>query len=92
MVKPKARQGEQNVPILFKRGEQYFSLPLFTYKTELSKQKLSKQDNLNPRSLAKVEWACSNIHMPIIRQGRITKEEDVRRPASYQEEEHPMHS
>ncbi len=92
MVKPKARQGEQNVPILFKRGEQYFSQPLFTSQTDPSKQKLTKQDNLSPRSLAKVEWACSDIHMPIIRQGKITKEEDVRRPVSYQEEEYSMHS
>jgi hypothetical protein len=91
MVKPKARQGEQNVPTFFKRGEKYFSQPLFTSQTNPSKQKSTKQDNLNPHSLAKVEWACSDIHMPIIRQGKDTKEEDVQRPSSHLEE-YPMHS
>lgn len=90
MVKPKARQGEQCVPTLFKRGEQYYSQPLFISQS-VSPSKSTKQENLNPHSLAKVEWACSDVHMPIIRQGKMTKEEDVRRPTSYLEE-YPMHS
>lgn len=91
MVKPKVRQGEQNVPVLYKRGDNYYSAPHLKPQMSLSTPKPTKCCNLNPSSLARVDWACGDIHMPIIRQGKITKEEDVRRPSSYQEER-PMHS
>ncbi len=90
MVIRKIRQGEQDVTISYKRGDEYYSNTLLLSQSPHSTPKSIKICNLNPRSLARVDWACSDIHMPIIRQGKITREEDVQRPSSYQEE-HSMH-
>ncbi|AQS39761.1 hypothetical protein Sps_04678 [Shewanella psychrophila] len=91
MVNPKVRQGEQNVPVLYKRGDGYYSNTRLLSQPAHSTPKPTNICDLNPRSLARVVWVCSDIHMPIIRQGKITREEDVRRPSSYQEE-HSMHT
>ena len=90
MVNPKVRQGEQNVPVLYKCGDNDYSDTRPLTQPAHSTPKPIKICDLNPYSLARVDWACSDIHMPIIRQGKITREEDVRRPASFQEE-HSMH-
>ena len=91
MPNPKVRQGEQNVPVLYKRGNGYYSNTRLLSQPAHSTPKPINIGDLNPCSLARVDWVCSEVHMPIIRQGKITREEDIRRPTSYQEEQ-SMHT
>lgn len=81
MKKEKVLQGQQNVAVSYLRSGKYHKTPSIK-SSSCSKKPTPKKlrAHINNYSLKRVLWASSDIHMPIIRQGKITKDEDVKRP------------
>ena len=68
-MRTKVRQGEQNVPTRYLRGERYYPN---THLQSLPKQ--ARSFTTHSFTQSRINWACSDVHTPRIRTGRPIKE------------------